>query len=158
MPLKAIIREVSSEFKKLTPVETVALIVAVVYITMDISMPRPIADLIDTTVGKLLIILGAVVLLMNDTILGAVALLVAFELIRRSEASTGTEAIRRYLPTQAKKDAHLSAFNQFPRTLEEDMVSKMVPLVAFDEGAPNQGLHLNYRPTMSNIHDAAMLQ
>jgi hypothetical protein len=156
--MNSVIRDISAEFKKLGPVEGTVLVLAVLFIIMDVAVPRPVADLVDTTVGKLLVILGAVMLLFYDTVLGAVAILVAFELIRRSESSTGTQAIRKYLPTQAKKDAHLSAFNQFPRSLEEEVVAKMVPYVSYDEGAPGAGIHLNYKPTMDNIHDAAMLQ
>jgi len=156
--MNRVIRDISAEFKKLGPVEGAALVIAILFVVMDVAVPRMIADVVDTTIGKLAVILAAVSLLFYDTVLGAVAILVAFELIRRSESSTGTQAIRKYLPTQAKKDAHLSAFNQFPRTLEEDVVAKMVPYVSYDEGAAGQGLHLNYKPAMSPIHDAAMLQ
>lgn len=156
--MNRVIRDISAEFKKLGPIEGAVLVLAVLFVVMDVAVPRIIADMVDTTIGKLAVILAAVSLLFYDTVLGAVAILVAFELIRRSESSTGTQAIRKYLPTQAKKDAHLSAFNQFPRTLEEDVVAKMVPYVSYDEGAEGQGLHLNYKPSMSPIHDAAMLQ
>lgn len=156
--MNSVIREITSEFKKIKPVEGAILIVAVLFVVMDIPVPRVIADLVDTTIGKAAVILSAVSLLFYDTILGSVAVLVAFELIRRSETSTGTLALRKYLPSQSKKDGHLTAFNQFPRTLEEDMVAKMVPYVSYDEGAPGAGLHLNYKPTMDNVHDAAMLQ
>ena len=48
-----------------------------------------------------------------------------------------------------KMDSHLSAFNQFPVTLEEQMVKQMAPLV--ETSGPN---HLHYNPATSYTHNA----
>jgi hypothetical protein len=45
--------------------------------------------------------------------------------------------------------SHLSAFNQFPVTLEEQMVNKMAPLV--ETSGPN---HLHYQPASGHTHNA----
>ena len=52
-----------------------------------------------------------------------------------------TGLLKRFLPSELKKGKHFSAFNQFPVTLEEEMVDKMAPLVKHS-GASN----LDYKP------------
>lgn len=60
--------------------------------------------------------------------------------------------MRKFLPSEAKKDRHLSAMNQFPATLEEQMVQDMVPFVK--DGPITSP---NYKPVSENLHDAAKL-
>jgi len=52
------------------------------------------------------------------------------------------------MPTEEKKASNLTAFNQFPYTLEQEMVSKMAPIE-----------HTVYEPSsfvplLDNTHDA----
>ena len=85
-------------------------------------------------------------------VLGVVALLFAYELIRRSEQATGTYQMRHFLPSEYVKGKHFDAMNQFPVTLEEEMVQKMVPLV--DNSVP---VYTNFKPVMDKLHHAAKL-
>ena len=82
-------------------------------------------------------------------ILGVIGLFAAYELIRRSSHSTGSLAIQRYLPTEMKKSGHLSAFNQFPVTLEEEVVKQMAPLV--ESAGPS---NLDYKPMSDETYNA----
>jgi hypothetical protein len=86
-------------------------------------------------------------------IIGVVGLFAAYELIRRSSHSSGSLAIERYLPTELKKSGHFSAFNQFPVTLEEEVVKQMAPLV--ETAGPS---NLQYNPMSDDIHDAMDVQ
>lgn len=122
------------------------------FIIYDVSVPENIASLVDTIFGKIILYILALSLFKFHPVLGAVSLVGAFELIRRSEHKTGTHHLKRYLPTQAKKDQHFSAMNQFPLTLEEEMVAKMTPLVAETPlVAPS------YKPVLSSTHNATLL-
>jgi len=128
----------------------VLLIVLVLYLVLNIQTPPMLANLIDNIYGNIAVILGAFYLLANcNPIIGIVGLYAAYELIKRSSHSTGTLAIQRYLPTELKKEGHLSAFNQFPVTLEEEMVKQMAPLVS--ENGP---AHLHYKPASDDTHNA----
>jgi hypothetical protein len=91
-------------------------------------------------------------LLYVHRVLGVIAIIFAYILIHRSEKKTGTYQMRKFLPSQAKKDRHLSAMNQFPTTLEEQVVQNMVPLVK--DGPMTSA---NYKPVSENLHDAAKL-
>jgi len=136
--------------------ELALLAMFVVYILVDIKTPHAISSLVDNVYGNLVVlVLAFYVLLQMNSIVGVVAMIAAYELIRRSSIATGTAAIKRFLPSELKKGKHFSAFNQFPVTLEEEMVDKMAPLVKHS-GAPN----LHYKPVeddsinASTIHSA----
>jgi hypothetical protein len=122
------------------------------FIILNIDVPQQIAELLDNIIVKALLYLAALFLLSKHRVLGAVALIGVYELIRRSEIKSGTNAIKKYLPTQIHKDRHLSAMNQFPTTLEEEIVSNMVPLV---NNAPLS--KPSYKPVLSANNSASTI-
>ena len=126
------------------------LVVLILYIVLNIQTPPTLAHLIDNIYGNIAVILCAFYLLANSNpIVGVIALFAAYELIKRSSHSTGTTAIQKFLPSEMKKGVHLSAFNQFPVTLEEEVVKYMAPLIS--SGGPNS---LHYKPVMDDTHNA----
>ena len=141
---------VNDLFLKKNQNQLFVLILLVLYIILDIQTPGQLAKLIDNVYGNIVVILGAFYLLSCcNPIVGVIGLFAAYELIQRSSQRTGTSAIQRYLPSQMKKDGHFSAFNQFPVTLEEQMVKQMAPLV--ETSGPN---HLHYQPASGHTHNA----
>lgn len=120
------------------------------YIIFNIQTPNSLAVLIDNIFGNIIVIILTFFILVNSNpILGIIFVFAAYELIRRSSNATGTSAIKRYLPSQMKMDGDLSAFNQFPVTLEEQIVKQMAPLV--ETSGPN---HLHYEPASGHTHNA----
>lgn len=132
--------------------EYIAVALMTIFIVTNMKVPKMIGTLIDTLVGRVVIITLAISLFFVHNVLGVVALLFAYELIRRSEQATGTYQMRHFLPSEYVKGKHFDAMNQFPVTLEEEMVQKMVPLV--DNSTP---VHTNYKPVMDKLHHAAKL-
>ena len=126
------------------------LIVLVIYIVFNIKTPSSIAPYIDNIYSNVIIIVLAFFTLMHvNPILGIIALFAAYELIRRSADTNGTTTIKKFLPSQSKTNQHLNAFNQFPITLEEEVVKQMAPLV--ETAGPS---HLHYIPASDNIYSA----
>jgi len=126
----------------------------ILYIVLNFQTPSIMANLIDNVYGNLVVILLAFYMFARvNPIIGVVGIFAAYELIRRSSHSTGTLAIERYLPTEIKKSGHFSAFNQFPVTLEEEVVKQMAPLV--ETAGPS---NLQYKPMSEDIHDAMNVQ
>lgn len=137
-------------FKKSNYHHLALLVVLIIYSIFNINTPSMLANLIDNIYGNIAVILAALYLLSKShPITGVVGLFAAYELIRRSSHSNGTLAIERYLPTEMKKSGHLSAFNQFPITLEEEVVKQMAPLV---ETAGPSNLH--YKPASDDTYGA----
>jgi hypothetical protein len=144
----------SSLFKRENMGQLLLVIIFIIYLIMGYKTPEPVANLVDTLLGKVLIILLVIYLFANtNPILAILGLLVAFDLVRRSSMSTGIDALKKYAPSEAHKMSQFNAFNQFPYTLEQEVVNKMAPIV--------QSGPLLYKPTfhpmIENLHDASPL-
>lgn len=101
-------------------------ILLIIYILSNIRPPEAIANLIDTSLGKLLIFCIILYLFVKKHFILAILSLWAFyDLMRKSAAITGNDALKQWLPTEKKKFSELSLYNQFPYTLEQEVVSKM---------------------------------
>jgi len=134
--------------------EHILVVLMVVYLVMGFQTPEPIANIVDTLVGKISIFLVVVYLFLNSSpILAVLALFVAFDLVRRSSAVTGIDALRKYAPTEERKSSQFTAFNQFPYTLEQEVVKKMAPIVQSGRTLTKP----SYKPMLDNLHDASSL-
>lgn len=134
--------------------QLVLAVVFIIYLVMGYKTPESVANLVDTLVGKVVLFLIVISLFMYaNPILAVLALFVAFDLLRRSSASTGLGALAKYAPTEEKKMSQFTAFNQFPYTLEQEVVNKMAPIVRTGSTL----VPASYKPLLENLHDASPL-
>lgn len=144
----------SSLLKKEHMGELILVILFIIYLILGLKTPEPIASLVDSLVGKIVIFIIVIYLFMHcNAILAVLALFVAFDIMRRSSLSTGLGALQKYAPTEEKKMSQFTAFNQFPYTLEQEVVKKMAPIV-------RSGTSLtppSYKPLLENLYDASPL-
>jgi len=146
--------QISGLLKKEHMGEHILVVLMVVYLVMGFQTPEPIANIVDTLLGKISIFLVVVYLFLNSSpILAVLALFVAFDLLRRSSAVTGIDALRKYAPTEERKSSQFTAFNQFPYTLEQEVVKKMAPIVQSGRTLTKP----SYKPMLDNLHDASSL-
>lgn len=144
----------SSLFKKEHMGELVLAILFIIYLIMGYKTPQSIANLVDTLVGKIVILLIVIYLFMNThPILAVLALLVGFDLIRRSSVATGIDALQKFAPSEEKKASQFSAYNQFPYTLEQEVVAKMAPVMKSGSSITKA----SYKPLLDNLYDASPL-
>jgi len=137
-------------FNKKFVSQNVLKLLFVIYLILGLNTPKPIAQVIDTLVGKIVVILLAIYLFIyTNPILGVIGFFVAYDLIRRSSVATGNFGIDNYLPTEETKQAKMSSYNQYPYTLEQEMVKKMVPVVNKDMTTAS------YVPITDDVYDAA---
>lgn len=120
----------------------------VVFIVMEVAPPSNICMLVDTIVGKAVVIMVALGLFSLDTLMGIVGIVAAYILIMRCSKK---EEVRTFSPSEVKKSKQLSAMNQFPMTVEEEVIDKMLPRTNPDLQAPD------YKPTLNNLHNASKL-
>lgn len=125
----------------------------IVFIVFDIQVPEGVAVFIDSIVGKALIIIIALALLSVNPIVGVLALITAYELIRRSSESSGSGPIYRYMPSDHKRDKELNLLNEQPYTVEEEVIANMLPRTATDTFDKNA----EFKPVQENLHSAAKL-
>ena len=142
----------SSLFKKENRTELVLVILFIVYLILGLKTPEPIANLVDTLAGKIVIFIIVIYLFMHtNPFLAILALFVAYNLIRRSSMITGLDALQKYAPSEEKKSSQFTAYNQFPYTLEQEVVAKMAPI-------SQSGYSINqasYKPLLEDLHDAS---
>lgn len=134
--------------------EFILVILMIIYLVMGFKTPDLIANMVDNIIGKVVIILVVIYLFMHSNpILAVVAALVAFDLMRRSNDATGLGALSSYAPSEKKKMSQFTAFNQFPYTLEQEVVAKMAPIVRSGTSITPA----SYKPLLDNLHDASPL-
>jgi hypothetical protein len=142
----------SSLFKKEHRSQLILTIILIAYLILGLKTPEPVAFLVNNIIGKIIVI--AIVIYMflyMNPILAVISLVAAFDLIRRSSLSMYNNLIQTYIPSEESKMNQFTAFNQFPYTLEQEVVKKMAPIV-------QSGSVLNsasYKPLLDNLHDAS---
>jgi hypothetical protein len=143
----------SSLFNKVHRSELILIILFIIYLILGFNTPEPVSGLVDSLVGKIIIFIIVIYLFMHtNPILAVLGLFVAFDLIRRSSfSSSGLGALQQYAPSEVKKSSQFTAFNQFPYTLEQEVVAKMAPI-------SKSGYSINqasYKPLLDNTHEAS---
>lgn len=124
-----------------------------IYLLFNIQTPNALADIIDTPMGNVVVVLLALtVFISSGPLVGILALIAAHCLIKRSSKKTGTYYMKDNGRAEEIKMEVLNKYNDFPVTLEEQVVANMVPLVRHPP-APNS----NYKPVLNKLHDAALL-
>jgi hypothetical protein len=128
-------------------------IVFIIYILLNIRSPHGLAELIDTTIGNIVVVCLALTLFsQTNSIIGVLGCIVAYLLIKRSSIETGSHAVRSFLSSENAKTRDFSKYNQFPKTLEEEVVAKMSPLVKHAEARNSK-----YTPVLDEVHNASPL-
>jgi hypothetical protein len=144
----------SSLLKKEHMGELVLVVLFIIYLIMGLKTPEPVAGMVDTLVGKIVIFIMIIYLFMHaNPILAVLALLVGFDLIRRSSVATGIDALQKFAPSEEKKSSQFTAFNQFPYTLEQEVVAKMAPIMKSGSSLSQA----SYKPLLDNLYDASPL-
>jgi len=144
----------SSLLKKEHMGELVLVVLFIIYLIMGFKTPESVAGIVDTLAGKIVIFITIIYLFMHaNPILAVLALLVGFDLIRRSSMATGIDALQKFAPSEEKKSSQFTAFNQFPYTLEQEVVAKMAPLMKSGSSLSQA----SYKPLLDNLYDASPL-
>ena len=140
-------------FDKKNMPQLVLSLVFVAYLVMGYQMPANVASMIDSTLGKIIVVIVAIMLFAySNPILGVLSLLVAYQLIRGSSVRTGMAGLEEFYPTEAKKWSPFTPTNQFPYTLEQEVVKNMTT-----QKFNTEYVKAPFRPTLDDTHDASPL-
>jgi hypothetical protein len=144
----------NDSFNKIMNGQTLLFILFVIYIIFNVQTPDPLANIIDSTLGYVIIIALFAFMAVNlHPIVTLVGIFAIYLLFKRSSIATGSMAMTKFLPTESLKSQHLSAFNQFPVTLEEEVVQIMAPLQAGPAMGPK-----SFSPVLNDLHDASLVE
>ena len=118
---------------------------------MGFKTPDSVATLIDSGAGKIVVALVALLLFAySNPILGVLGIFVAFHLIKSASIKTGMAALEEFFPTEQKKWSPFTKENQFPYTLEQEVVKKMAP-----QKFNTNYVKASYKPMLEDTYDAA---
>lgn len=131
-------------FKTARNHEMLLTVLLILYIVLNVPTPNIIAPHVDTPLGNIVVVLIALSFFTHShPVVGILGLFAAYVLIRRSSATTGSSVIEAYVPSEKQKSKKLSDYNQFPVTLEEQMVALRAPLADTQTGSATSSFHPN---------------
>ena len=131
-------------FKTCRKHELLLTVLLVLYLVLNAPTPDVIAPYVDTPLGNIVVVLVALSFFTHShPLVGVLGLFAAYMLIRRSSSSSAIEAYIANSPSEQRKSEELSAFNQFPVTLEEQMVALRAPLADAQVGSATSSFHPN---------------
>lgn len=149
----------SKLFKKEHMGELVLFILFVIYLVMGYPTPEPVAVVVNSFVGKIfLFFIVFYLFLYKNPVLAVLSLFVLIDLIRRSayyntDAATRIEQILNPGCTDGPEMSQypFTKFNQFPYTLEQEVVKKMAPIVQSGSVLTKP----SFKPFLESDHDAS---
>lgn len=117
---------------KLTPLDYILITFFICFIVFQVSIPRPLASIINTPLG-LIVIMGILLFLFFNTnpILGVLSLIVAYELLRRSNevkmsvVNVNTERDINNIPIIEEKDKKTNTCKKNKIVLNTNQIENM---------------------------------
>jgi len=137
-----------SNVKNPTRSECILSFLIVIYVVLGVKTPSLVEAVIESIPGKLALM--GLVLYLVIYMHPFLAILVAFAIFILYK-NTSTNIMKSYLPSEEKKMSQFTAFNQFPYTLEQEVVAKMAPV--FKPGFSIE--QSTFAPNLENTHDAS---
>jgi hypothetical protein len=120
------------------------MILLCLFILLRVKIPTSLYNFVGTSPG-IIIMLGIIFYLFTESpILGVLGMIAGYELIQQPLPEYN------YVDTQLPDDLEFTPTRQFQTTLEETVVSTMVPLVESD--IPN---HLDFKNSTEDTHNAS---
>lgn len=117
--------------------QLILIILFLIYLVIGYDTPYDLAILIDNIWGKAIIIIIAIVLFaVCNPILGILGFFVAYKLIMTSSIDIGNYGKQNYIPTEERKYANMINNNEYPYTLEQEIVKLRAPI--YDYMSDNQ--------------------
>ena len=143
----------STLFEKKNMPQLVLSVLFVVYLVMGYKMPEGAAGLIDSSIGKIVVVIVALMLFAySNPILGVLALLVAYQMIKSASVKTGMAGLEQYYPTEQKKWSPFTPAHQVPYTLEQEVVKNMTT-----QKFNTEYVKASFAPTLDDTHEASYL-
>ena len=143
----------NSLFSKKNIGQLILAILFIIFLLSSFSIPYSLAKLIDTKIGVVIIVFILILLICYlNPIVSILAVLVVYELMKRSAVKVGKTNLEDYYPVQEKKWSPFNSHHQFPYTLEQEVVNKMTKNVF--HSVPSKS---SYKPIVDNNYNAFSL-
>jgi len=122
------------------------------FIIIDVKIPFQFANLIDTIVGKTVVIIIIFALLTFNKLVGVLAIVAGYMLVVRSMNMAGNSNMR-FVDSENSKFRKMNKMNvEQSRSVEEDVIDNMLPRVANEQVKSS-----DFKPIQGKLHDAEKL-
>ncbi len=134
--------------------ELVLGVILLIYIIFQIDTPQALALHINSVYGTIFVVVVALSLFATvNPIVAIVGILAAIELLRRSKMRIVNGELTKQLPTEDRKTFDVMSQNQFPMTLEEEIVKNRAPLVS----KISVSAAASYKPVLEDDNNATLI-
>lgn len=131
--------------------QAILTILFVFYLITDKKLPTPVANLIDTPFGKIIIVVLALSLFAYaNPLLAILGMCVAYFMINSATIQTGTYGLEEYTPTESKKWSSFEPRRNHSYTLEEEIVKERA-----SQRFNTSFIKTPWRPILDNNHNAS---
>ena len=129
-------------------------LVLILFIIFPVEIPKELGSLVDSVLGKIVVVVIVLNLFMANPVLGAIGAVAGYELVKRSAGHAGAEAtaMAKFIPSEKNKTTNLNIYNQFPVTVEEIVIKNKLPY-SFNLSNPSD--HASYKPIQDDTHEAS---
>ena len=123
----------------------------ILFIVIDVDIPYDLANLVDTIVGKTVVVLVIFALLTYNKLIGVLAIVAGYMLVMRSMSTSGKTNLT-YLETEKKKFSKMKKFNiKHKTTVEEEVINNMLPMTN------ERNVESIFKPIQGNVYSAQKL-
>lgn len=138
-------------FKKQKPMELILGCLMILYLVAGIQLPSFLNSAFNSWIGQVIMLLVVFYIFCNSNIvLGILTLLVVLSIMMNKQFSSMNIDVSNQ-PSEETKSQQFSQYNQFPYTLEQEMVKKMVPLYSAGDSINKA----SYEPITNNLYDSS---
>jgi hypothetical protein len=129
-------------------------LVLILFIIFPVDIPKELGSLVDSVLGKIVVVVLVLNLFMANPVLGAIGAVAGYELVKRSAGHAGAEStsMAKFIPSEKNKTNNLNIYNQFPVTVEEIVIKNKLPY-SFNLSNPSD--HASYKPIQDDTHEAS---
>ena len=129
-------------------------LVLILFIIFPVEIPKELGSLVDSVLGKIVVVVLVLNLFMSNRVLGAIGAVAGYELVKRAAGHAGAEstAMAKFIPSEKNKTTNLNIYNQFPVTVEEIVIKNKLPY-SFNLSNPSD--HASYKPIQDDTHEAS---
>lgn len=123
-------------------------ILIVIFLIMGYKLPEPFESMLNSLFGKIILFILVIYMFMNSN--PYLAILLLFVIFSIS-MSTSKMIVKQNNPSESTKSEQFTAFNQFPYTLEQEVVKQMAPIMT-----PGVSMtKASYKPSLDNTYFAS---
>jgi hypothetical protein len=138
-------------FNKQNILQAILTILFGLYLITDKKLPIPIANLVDTPLGKVVVVVLSLSLFAYaNPLLAILGVCVAYFMINSATMQTGTYGLEEYTPTENKKWSSFEPRQHHKYTLEEEIVKERA-----SQRFNTSFVKTPWRPLLDNTHNAS---